>query len=107
MNTDLGIESRPFRVELMEPLADTNRRVHTGLFEIDFGASEVHKEGRKVDQPQQVSLRNLIVQAEVVEQRFRARMLPHHDEQASESCDPTEHGKDFFLLPRFGHHSTC
>jgi hypothetical protein len=54
------------------------------------------------DQPQQVGLRNLIVQAEVVEQRFGTAVLPHHDEQASESGDPTEHGKDFFLLPRFG-----
>jgi hypothetical protein len=52
------------------------------------------------DEPQQVGLRNLIFQAKVVEQRFRARLLPHHDEHASENGDPAEHGKDFFLAPR-------
>jgi len=31
------------------------------------------------DEPQQVGLRNLIFQAEVVEQRFRTIVLPHHD----------------------------
>src|SRR6266849_3799165 len=31
------------------------------------------------DQPQEMTLRNLIFQSEVVEQRFRTRMLPHHD----------------------------
>ena len=32
----------------MDPLASSCRRVRTGLFEIDFGSGEVHKEGRKV-----------------------------------------------------------
>ena len=54
-----------------------------------------------IDEPQQVSLRNLIFQAEVVEQSFRTRMLSHHDEHASENGDPAKHGKDFFLVPRF------
>jgi hypothetical protein len=31
------------------------------------------------DEPQLMILRNLIFQAEVLEQRFRTRMLPHHD----------------------------
>src|ERR1022692_1585518 len=32
----------------METPASSSRRVYTGLFEIDFGSGEVHKEGRKV-----------------------------------------------------------
>jgi hypothetical protein len=31
------------------------------------------------DEPQQMSLWNLIFQAEVVEQRFGTGVLPHHD----------------------------
>ena len=45
------------------------------------------------DEPQQMSLRNLIFQAEVVEQRFRAVVLPHHDQQASDDRNQTEHGR--------------
>jgi hypothetical protein len=57
------------------------------------------------DEPQQVGFRNLIFQAEVVEQRFRAVLLPHHDQQASENGDP-QHGKhSSFLLPCFCRHS--
>ena len=37
-----------------------------------------------IDQPQQMVLWNLIFQSEVVEQRFRARVLTHH-----ERCPPT------------------
>ena len=37
------------------------------------------------DEPQQMRLRNLIFQAEVVEQRFGTVVLPHHDQQASEN----------------------
>src|ERR1700704_6617315 len=40
-----------------------------------------------------MSLRNLIFQAEVVEQRFRAVVLPHHDQQASDDRNQTEHGR--------------
>lgn len=43
------------------------------------------------DQPQQMSLRNLIFQTEVVEQRFGAVVLPHHDQQASDDQNQTEH----------------
>jgi hypothetical protein len=50
------------------------------------------------DEPQQMILRNLIFQAEVVEQRFRTRMLPHHDLHPSENGDPAQHGKEFLLL---------
>ena len=49
-----------------------------------------------VDQPQQVGLRNLIFQAEVIEQRFGAVVLPHHDQQASDDQYPTEHANAFF-----------
>jgi hypothetical protein len=45
------------------------------------------------DQPQQMSLRNLIFQTEVIEQRFGAVVLPHHDQQASDDENPTEHGR--------------
>src|SRR5713226_8215777 len=45
------------------------------------------------DEPQQVGFRNLIFQAEVVEQRFRAVVLPHHDQQASDDRNRTEHGR--------------
>src|SRR2546423_7056312 len=38
-------------------------------------------------------LGNLIFQAEVVEQRFRAVVLPHHDQQASDDRNQTEHGR--------------
>ena len=41
-------------------------------------------------------LRNLIFQAEVVEQRFRAVVLPHHDQQASDDRNQTKHGR---MLP--------
>src|SRR6058998_474440 len=44
-----------------------------------------------LDQPQQMVLRNLIFQTEVVEQRFRTGMVPHHDEQASENGNPERH----------------
>ena len=45
------------------------------------------------DEPQQMSLRNLIFQTEVIEQRFGAVVLPHHDQQASDDQNPTEHGR--------------
>jgi len=37
----------------MDALASSSRRVRTGLFEIDFGSGEVHKEGRKVPMQEQ------------------------------------------------------
>ncbi|MGB8065268.1 MAG: winged helix-turn-helix domain-containing protein [Candidatus Sulfotelmatobacter sp.] len=37
----------------METSASSRRRVRTGLFEIDFGSGEVHKEGRKVQLQEQ------------------------------------------------------
>jgi hypothetical protein len=40
--------------------------------------------------PQQMVLGNLIFQAEVVEQRLRAIVLPHHDQQASDDQNQTE-----------------
>jgi len=49
-----------------------------------------------VDQPQQMMFGNLIFQAEIVEQGFRAVVLPHHDQQASDDENQTEHGR---MLP--------
>src|SRR6202043_2081176 len=46
-----------------------------------------------VDQPQQMMFGNLVFQAEVVEQRFGAVVLPHHDQQASDDQNQTEHGQ--------------
>src|SRR5437867_11215922 len=37
--------------------------------------------------------RNLIFQPEVVEQRFRAVVLSHHDQQDSDDQNQTEHGQ--------------
>jgi hypothetical protein len=54
------------------------------------------------NEPQQMGLRNLVFQAEVIEQSFRAVVLPHHDQQASDDQNPTEHGQMFsstMLLP--------
>jgi len=45
------------------------------------------------NEPQQVGLRNLIFQAKILEQRFGAVVLPHHDQQASDDENPTEHGR--------------
>jgi len=59
-----------------------------------------------LDEPQQMSLRNLIFQAEVVEQRFGAVVLPHHDQQASDDQNQTEHG-ECFLLTCFCRISSC
>src|SRR5580693_1905217 len=64
----------------MEPLAGSSRRVRTGLFEIDFGSSEVHKEGRKVplqEQPFRVLVMLLDRPGEVVTREgLQARLWP-------------------------------
>jgi TolB-like protein/DNA-binding winged helix-turn-helix (wHTH) protein len=64
----------------MEPLAGSSRRVRTGLFEIDFGSSEVHKEGRKVplqEQPFRVLVMLLERPGEVVTREgLQARLWP-------------------------------
>jgi len=44
-----------------------------------------------VDKTQQVVFRNLIFDAEIVEQRLCTRVSSHHDQQASESIDEREH----------------
>src|ERR1700740_3801852 len=44
-----------------------------------------------VDQSQQMGLRNLVFQAERVEQSSLAVVLPHHDQQASEDRKPAKH----------------
>jgi hypothetical protein len=54
-----------------------------------------------LDEPQQMVLGNLIFQAEIVEERFGAVVLPHHDQQAPDDWNPTEHGQDHLLLTCF------
>lgn len=44
----------------------------------------------RIDQPQQVIFRNLVLQAKVVEQRFRTGALPPHDQQASNGQHPAQ-----------------
>jgi hypothetical protein len=61
------------------------------------------------DEPQQVGLRNLIFQAKVIEQRFRAVVLSHHGQQASDDQNQTEHGRMLssnMLLPNSSCQST-
>jgi len=43
-----GVESSPVWVKVMEAPTSFGRRVRTGLFEVDLGSGEVHKNGRKV-----------------------------------------------------------
>ena len=55
-----------------------------------------------IDEPQQMVFRNLIFQPEVLEQRFGAVVLSHHDQQASDDQNQTEHGQmlsSSMLLP--------
>ena len=64
----------------MNPLASSSRRVRTGLFEIDFGSGEVHKEGRKVplqEQPFRVLAILLERPGEVVtREQLQAQLWP-------------------------------
>jgi len=64
----------------MDPLASSCRRVRTGLFEIDFGSGEVHKEGRKVpvqEQPFRVLAILLDRPGEVVtREQLQAKLWP-------------------------------
>jgi len=64
----------------METPASSSRRVRTGLFEIDFGSGEVHKEGRKVplqEQPFRVLAMLLERPGEVVtREQLQARLWP-------------------------------
>jgi len=55
------------------------------------GLPHKHKADVLLDQPQQMILGNVIFQAEVVEQCFRAVVLPHHDQQASVDRNPAKH----------------
>src|SRR5450631_2504013 len=64
----------------MESLYSSGRRVRTGLFEIDFGSGEVHREGRKVplqEQPFRVLAMLLERPGEVVtREELQARLWP-------------------------------
>src|SRR6266853_4723399 len=82
----------------------TNQHNAQQEFGIDRGATRLAVAGSKalthklktdvlVDQPQQMVLGNLIFQTEIVEQRFRAVVLPHHDQQASDDRNQTQHGR--------------
>jgi len=44
-------------------------------------------------QPQQVGFWNLIFQTEIIEQCFRTLVVSHHDQQASDDQNQTEHGR--------------
>src|SRR5215510_5935050 len=44
-----------------------------------------------IDQAQQMIFRNLIFEAEVVEQRFRAAVMSHHEQQTSKRSDEEQH----------------
>src|ERR1700723_1730029 len=64
----------------METPASSSRRVYAGLFEIDFGSGEVHKEGRKV-QLQEQPFRVLAVLLEhagevVTRDQLQAKLWP-------------------------------
>ena len=64
----------------METPATSRRRIRSGLFEIDFGASQIHKEGRKV-QLQEQPFRVLEILLErpgevVTREQLRARLWP-------------------------------
>jgi|SRR5580698_7217935 hypothetical protein len=54
-----------------------------------------------INQPQQMILWNLIFQSEVVEERFRARVLTHHERYSSDNGDPQQHGHT--MLPNTPH----
>src|ERR1017187_5144245 len=64
----------------MDALASSRRRDRKGLFEIDFGSGEVHKEGRKMPgqkQPFQVLAILLERPGEVVpRQQLQAKLWP-------------------------------
>ena len=76
----LGIDRRPsgFAVAVFQLLP---HKLETDVF---------------VDQAQQMVFRNLIFQAEVIEQRFGAVVLPHHDQQPSDNENPTKHANALF-----------
>lgn len=64
----------------MEAPTGSSRRIRTGLFEVDFGSSEVHREGRKVplqEQPFRVLALLLERPGEVVtREELQARLWP-------------------------------
>ena len=64
----------------MDTPANSGRRVRTGLFEIDFGTGEIHKEGRRVplqEQPLRVLAMLLERPSEVVtREELQARLWP-------------------------------
>src|SRR5271154_6532776 len=76
-----GIDGRSPRVAVavLQPLADK-------------GEADV-----LIDEPQQVVLRNVFVQFEVIEHRFGTGVLPHHDQQASADEDYAAHGTNASL----------
>jgi TolB-like protein/DNA-binding winged helix-turn-helix (wHTH) protein/Tfp pilus assembly protein PilF len=69
-----------FGVEVMEAPASSRRRVHAGLFEVDLGAGEVHKSGRKVplqEQPFRVLAILLERPGEIItREELQARVWP-------------------------------
>jgi len=74
------VKSCPRRGEVMEVPARSSRRVRTGLFEVDLGSGEVHKEGRRVPlQEQPFRLLAILVERPgeiVTREELQARLWP-------------------------------
>jgi len=47
-----------------------------------------------VNESQQMVFGNVIFQPEIVEQRLRAGLSPHHDQQASDNGDEQQHQQE-------------
>src|ERR1017187_4866628 len=96
--------------DLIPAQTENQPRTHIGIGTANGGTSQLLPHKAKADvlfnESQQMSLWNLIFQAEVVEQRFGAVVLPHHDQQASDDQNQTEHG-GCFLLTCFCSISSC
>jgi hypothetical protein len=63
-------------------------RVAVALLQLCSNKFEVDE---AIDQAQQMIFRNLIFEAEVVEQRLRAGLVSHHEQQTSERNDEQQH----------------
>src|SRR5580700_3073868 len=75
-----GVKSSPAWVKVMEAPPSFGRRVRAGLFEVDLGSGEVHKNGRKVplqEQPFRVLAMLLEHPGEIItREELQARIWP-------------------------------
>ena len=80
MNRVPGVKSCSSWVEVMEAPASSGRRVRAGLFEVDLGCCEIHKNGRRVplqEQPFRVLAMLLERPGEVItREELQARLWP-------------------------------